>query len=766
MQKDSFLIRNFPSLDIFFHLEAEQQSLEKGTKKLRVCIATEEIFGPVRNGGIASTYFHLARILAQQGHNVTVLYLKGRKSENETIEHWIDFYGKLGVDFVPLPHSGLELICSSERWQRPMYDFYYWLKGQEPFDLVHASEWRGGPYYCLLAKQQGLAFEHTLFAIKSSSPWIWNRHYGMQMVNITNKLTVMFAERKSIELADIVIGGSAHLLSFMEYKGYKLPPGRTFVQPNIVDLEDLEVEEERPNYQYGDLVKSNELVFFGRLEARKGLEIFCDAIDSLIEQKAKLPKLITFMGKQGNRLPSRPDITSIEFIGERTSQWPFEVKVIDSYDRDKAIGYLCSKPKIAVMPSLIENSTMAVYECLVQKIPFIASNSGGTPELVDRKYRDIVLCEAHPRPLAAKLSQVLNEGAVVAKGAFDYESNLATWKQFHDHLAVAIQHRGIKGLLNLVLSHSLETNTGNTQSISTPLDILSKDNSTQQKISVCIYHYKRPQFLESLLNSLLLQSSHFDEIVVVNDGAISGQTKKILKKFKDYLGESHFQVIQTDHCCIGEAMNSAASVASGNLLVFMNAECHYAKKNFIEVLRKVAHNSSAEAFTFSSDYFQNKCQPSITQDGQTRALPLGGDLATAYYLDGSGGSCFMIRKPTFESIGGFFESYHIAGVEHEFYTRLMLAGHNLEFVPESLYWERQVSTKINYNLQSSNYLAILPFLQSVPNYMENILLVARDLHKQVTNLKADKKKLQEQRKKLTNENVQLRQQIKKLSMNK
>ena len=233
MQKDYFVVKDFPSLEGF-------KPQAKVAQKLKVCIATEEIFGPVRNGGIASTYFHLARNLAASGHEVTVLYLKGQQCENETIEHWIDFYRNLQVTFIPLPKSDFELVCASERWQRRMYDLYYYLQEHDYFDVVHASEWCGAAYYCLLAKRQGIAFQKTLFIIKSSSPWIWNRHYGMQMVNQTEKVTRMFAERKSIELADIVVGGSAHLLCFMEQKGYTLPPGRTFVQSNVVDLEDLD----------------------------------------------------------------------------------------------------------------------------------------------------------------------------------------------------------------------------------------------------------------------------------------------------------------------------------------------------------------------------------------------------------------------------------------------------------------------------------------------------------------------------------------------
>ena len=69
----------------------------------RVCIVTADITGPIRNGGIGSAYYSLARLLADAGHQVTVLYALGRYSEQETIEHWVRQYRRWGIRFVPLP---------------------------------------------------------------------------------------------------------------------------------------------------------------------------------------------------------------------------------------------------------------------------------------------------------------------------------------------------------------------------------------------------------------------------------------------------------------------------------------------------------------------------------------------------------------------------------------------------------------------------------------------------------------------------------------
>ena len=59
------------------------------------------------------------------------------------------------------------------------------------------------------------------------------------------------------------------------------------------------------------------------------------------------------------------------------------------------------------MPSLIENSTMTVYEALVFDIPFLATDVGGTSELLSEESHDTCLAAPEVDALAAKLSASL-----------------------------------------------------------------------------------------------------------------------------------------------------------------------------------------------------------------------------------------------------------------------------------------------------------------------------------------------------------------------
>src|ERR1700720_3444548 len=107
----------------------------------------------------------------------------------------------------------------------------------------------------------------------SATQWIYE--INEQPVASIEEVLQIELERRSIELADIVISPSAYLIDKYKSYGWKLPD-RCYVQPNILPQRSRSLEEIPILATSGD-----ELVFFGRLEARKGLWVFAAALDDL-----------------------------------------------------------------------------------------------------------------------------------------------------------------------------------------------------------------------------------------------------------------------------------------------------------------------------------------------------------------------------------------------------------------------------------------------------------------------------------------------------
>lgn len=684
----------YPGLDSLRTFEGEARSL-------RICIATEDIVGPVRNGGIGTTYSALAELLAELGHEVAILYLKGHEVENETIEHWADYYAVKKIRFVPVPnHARVDRYpVGGDRWAHASYNMFRYLM-DHPADVVHVSEWRGAGYFSLLAKRQGLAFRDTLFIVKASSPWLWNRLYGLQPFQRLDDLAKVNAERRSVELADMVIGGSLHLLRWMHSQGYDMPRDRIFVQPNVATFEHLAGLTRTRSWEQGTRHPIDEIVFFGRLEARKGLLIFIQAIKRLIRQGVTLPPRIAFMGKPGEPVLERTGEDVIGYIRAESASWPTQVEILSDFQQYEGVEYLLGGNRLAVMPSLIENSSLAVYEAVICKVPFIASDSGGTPELVDPADHPHVLCPAHPVPLADRIALALGHGGYVAAPSFDNEENLEQWRRFHQDLG--------RGLLAELLPAELHR------------------PAPPPSISVCLYHPENDERLAATLASLNAQDHPQLEILVAVDTADNDAVDRVRTQAME-LGLSA-TIIPTFDFDAGLAFNALADEAKGEFVFFLwsgstlNAAA-------LSTLGDVAARCRVDLLT----YFFRVVYGESEANRPYLNVALLGDFAQAFFHTDVTPLPLLVRREAFLRLGGFTRDYRVLGHDHEFVSKAQLAGLRCQSVLRELGtvdgWSAERLRERGYDRSVSEFRAARPQLAAAPLVLRELLIMAKGLQR-------------------------------------
>ncbi len=246
-------------------------------------------------------------------------------------------------------------------------------------------------YYSVLAKHQRLAFLDCTMVVGLHSPTAWHTTENLDFLNSVDCLERDFMERRSVAYADVLFSPSQYMITWAADQGWELP-ARSYVQPHI--LPDECVQEADPG-----TVKIEELVFFGRLEKRKGLVLFCDALD-LIAKNGEVTQIpVTFLGKQ----TALEGSTSEEYILKRARQWPFRVRIMSDLGRNEALAYLKEGARLAIIASLMENFGHTVNECCGMGIPFLASAVGGIPEQIPPEVRESICFVPHPGNLAKRL---------------------------------------------------------------------------------------------------------------------------------------------------------------------------------------------------------------------------------------------------------------------------------------------------------------------------------------------------------------------------
>ena len=400
----------------------------------RVCIASYEFVGPTRTGGIGTAYTSLAEALAEAGHSVTVLFTGWRDPRDDRWAQWAEHYDALGIELDRL-ESFSEHIEAGQINAGRAYDAYRWLRERDagaPFDVIHFPETLGHGYYAILAKRQGLAFERTTIAVGTHSSTSWVLEIQGVVCQGPNDYADDFLERQCVAGADVVISPSAYMLDWMRSHGWQLPE-RHFVQPYVLPSSLREVAGKQPVGVDGR--DPTEVVFFGRLEHRKGLRLFCDALDELAASEPADRFEVTLLGRQAlidGELAGR-------YVEKRARNWPWSWRIVDDLGQREAIAHLRAPGRrLAVMPSLADNSPNTVYEALALGIPFIASSAGGTAELIHPGDLDRCTFDPSvPAALAARIRDALSAPRLEpVRPAIDPEENRRAYVDWHSAVAV------------------------------------------------------------------------------------------------------------------------------------------------------------------------------------------------------------------------------------------------------------------------------------------------------------------------------------------
>ncbi|MDI2111968.1 glycosyltransferase [Commensalibacter nepenthis] len=697
----------------------------------KILIITPDIEGPIRNGGIGTAFTSLSHLLASTEHSIDILYTTPvSEVADKPIEYWEKIYKKNNINFIQLDFPK-DLIFTSPHFRNISYLVYKWLVNNN-YQTIIGCEWQALLYYSLLAKKHGLNFLNTNFIINTHGATLWADEGNYQLPYGQDNIELYFMEQKVVEMADAVISPSQYLLDWMTSKKWKLPQNTQVIlncEPFLLE-EPKTIENKTNKESYLELKKDIsetdptkvEIVFFGRLETRKGLDIFLKSLELLTLEQIDTISKITFLGKNVNihgvdsvtyirdkikhiqkQITENTDPAQLkQFLlkSKKNNQVKksdkFEkstiskdlkpdlskkINIINTYNRMQAHDYIQNKNVLVVIPSLVENSPYTVYECLLNKINFIAADVGGIPELIKPNQRENILFKTTPVELYKKLSYRINSLRVNAELIQDLNTIHQNWLKELDK----------------------------------PVSILPSPNTPTKtpKVSVCLTHHNRHTLLQQAITSLQHQTYENFEVILVDDGSRSKETHQYLDLIQPYFNKKGWKIIKSTNNYLGAARNLAAQHAQGEYLLFMDDD-NVAKPHEISTFVKAALHSKCDILTTPSEIFYTEKYPSDLEDTTTYWLPIGGDLNTGSIQNCFGDANAFIKTQVFADLGGFTEDYGIGHEDWEFFAKAVFKGYQLEVVPESLFYYRVLNTGMFLSGNSARNLfrSYRPFMDS------------------------------------------------------
>jgi O-antigen biosynthesis protein len=619
------------------------------------CIVTPDFIGPVKNGGIGTATLHLAVFLRRElGHKVTVVFTGPVQSGTSHAwkSHYEREHGFIFLTLEDLPaNPDIPHHCAPWFLLRS-HQVHRWLRTQQ-FDSIHFQDWQANGFVPVQAKQQGLAYDHTLLTCTLHSPQEWVDEGSRQFpAGGLDDILQRYAERYAACRADLTMAPSRHMLEWARQRGWE--PRHSEIVPYLWTSAPAKTPAPGPD-------KVTELCFFGRWETRKGLEVFTGALERLAARLGpkSLPRL-TFLGKPGF-VAGGYGRFHIEQTGRRLG---LTLTLIDDLDSASAQHYLASRPGcVAVIPSLWDNLPYTVIECLQNGTTLLASDVGGVPELIASPEH---LFQPNETSLAAALERVVTQGITPVRSAYNPERPAAQWTRLAEAPAPTRARREIQA----------------------------------DDVTVCIAHHNHGRYLPELLHSLARQTAVGFHVIVVDDGSNDeASVSKFLELQQAHAVRPTWRFLRKANGGIGETRNFAVAQSSTRLIVFLDAD-NIATADMVETMVAAMRVTEADCLTC---YFEGFRESSLGgRKPIYRYLPTGGCLEAGVFKNVFGDANCIIDREAFLAVGGFSTERGVSFEDWDFFARLCLRGRKLDTIPKIIHHYRH--TEEGFSRRTSKYL--------------------------------------------------------------
>lgn len=619
---------------------------------MKTVLVTPDLLGPTHNGGIGTFVYQFARLLHQHGQSAQILYT-GPLSQPR--REWQARYRDLSVTVthVPTPsvagdpHGNWDFV----RRSKAVYEHL-----PPDTDLVYLQGWRADGFHLARMRRYQASKSPRLVSILHSATRWAQMGSGLLPSDPSVPLALDFAERYTVQHSDAVISPSQYMLDWARDWGWALP-AKQFVAP---------LPFYPPGYSPSTTGPIKQIVFFGRLERRKGLLLLRDALTRLTSDAPDVLAGLERIVLLGKPNPDEMDLSPEDFSADLTQRTGIQTLARTDLDSTAAQAFLAhdAAQTLVVIPSLRDNLPYTVIEALsVPKLALLVAETGGIPEIVNNP---ALTCAPTINGLAAALARAI-ASPPRPQQAYDWQAANARWWDLHQQVAQQ------------------------------PLKVVA-DSPPDPAVTVCVAHYNLGRYLPQTLAALAQQTHEALQVVVVDDASDDPAARAVFDECAATYTARGWRFIQLEtNIGPSAARNLAAEQTMTPYLIFLDAD-NLPTPQIVARFVEAIHNSRADCLTCYLRFFRGDDLPKHLLH---RYRPLGADATLGMMQNIFGDTTMIIRREVFEALGGFhFEHEQQRYANYEDYallTRLVLAGYDLDVLPQDLlyYRDRRASRSNN-----------------------------------------------------------------------
>lgn len=368
--------------------------------RLCICFLSQQ-YKPTVTGGIGRFTADLAEAIASQGHIVHVITV-GQDSSRVDLESgvWVHRI-VLTDDVAPVPSSGPRVADHHWRLSMTLHKELERIDSHHRIDLVQAPLWDVENIAPLLLGTWPIvtSLNSSFQTVLDTKPeWLSDPSF---MKNIGEKW--INCEKYVLEQSTGVFAISEAVIKTVEAE-HSLELDRSRVGVVHLGLMDESNASVSAPSSGGD--EQVEILFVGRLEARKGISDLLATLPGLLAMYSALH--VTIVGDDTLEDDHGQTVRS-EFTAAHSSEpWFGRVNFTGQIGSDE-LNQRFAECDLFVAPSTYESFGLVYVEAMMHGKPVVACNTGGVPEVVDHERTGFLVSPNAPDPLGHAISRLVED---------------------------------------------------------------------------------------------------------------------------------------------------------------------------------------------------------------------------------------------------------------------------------------------------------------------------------------------------------------------
>jgi glycogen(starch) synthase len=349
---------------------------------MNICFLSQEYPPETHVGGIGTYTYNMALALAKIGHTVHVI--SSTKGVARTVQD-------NGISVHRIKRQKIKLI----ELEHLYYSYLAAKKISEincHFDIVQSSEFASEAFWFSLNKKFPLV-------TRLATPFYLLEKLNGKMFFGPRPLFNWMEKKQTLNSNGIFSSTSA--LAKQVAEEWKIDRSKVEVIPNSVDLS--RIHRLGNNTSVPDILNSKVfLLYFGRLEERKGVCVLAKALHRVFEMFPSL--VMVFVGSDfGYR-----GCSMREYIYSKVDTYRKQIIFFDNLPHDKLFP-IVNSAKMVILPSLWEAFGFVCVEAMALGRPVIASTGSGFEEIIEDNISGYLVKPGNSVLLAQKIISCLRD---------------------------------------------------------------------------------------------------------------------------------------------------------------------------------------------------------------------------------------------------------------------------------------------------------------------------------------------------------------------